>query len=191
MDYKSHSLSQTLLIVLLIFGGICIMPYLFGVTGAFSIFYDNPPKPKIKYGEFPFRIEYSVNGETKIIEDIVICEYTGVKSSGTAGKRNTWKKYLKSGMEEVVLFYEENDTESYKITLNIGRPEYYMDDSKYYKEFYEQELLIDNLLLTKVIKKAFKDTSTSRTISQEESMQMYGLEIISMNFSEPIDNLFY
>ena len=34
----------------------------------------NPPKPKIKYGEFKFKMIYSVDGKTKEISDVIVCE---------------------------------------------------------------------------------------------------------------------
>lgn len=37
----------------------------------------NPPQPTIKHGQFPFRLEYELNGQRKIIEDTLICEFDG------------------------------------------------------------------------------------------------------------------
>ncbi|MFA8307240.1 YdgA family protein, partial [Paenibacillus alvei] len=35
----------------------------------------DPPRPEITYGEFPFKLVYEINGERKVIQDTVICEY--------------------------------------------------------------------------------------------------------------------
>ena len=63
----------------------------------------NPPKPKITYGEFPFRLTYELDGEIKVIEDTVICEFDGFESRGTAGRYRIWKTSLKSGNERLTL----------------------------------------------------------------------------------------
>jgi len=36
-----------------------------------------PPEPEITYGEFPFRLEYEIDGERFVIEDVVIVEFMG------------------------------------------------------------------------------------------------------------------
>ena len=35
------------------------------------------PEPQIKYGEFPCKLTYEINGEIKTIEDTIICEFDG------------------------------------------------------------------------------------------------------------------
>ena len=40
--------------------------------------YDDLPEPKIKYGEFPFVLTYEVDGEIRVIEDTIVCEYEGL-----------------------------------------------------------------------------------------------------------------
>ncbi|WP_350339123.1 hypothetical protein [Paenibacillus polymyxa] len=37
----------------------------------------NPSRPEITYGKFPFRLEYEINGQRKVIQDTLICEYDG------------------------------------------------------------------------------------------------------------------
>ncbi|MCQ4936305.1 hypothetical protein [Anaerotignum propionicum] len=38
----------------------------------------DPPVPKITHGEFPFRLEFEIDGKTVVVEDTLICEYDGV-----------------------------------------------------------------------------------------------------------------
>ena len=39
----------------------------------------NPPTPEITYGEFPFRLEYRIADEVYVVEDVIVCEYDGVR----------------------------------------------------------------------------------------------------------------
>ena len=97
--------------------------------------YPNPPDPKIKYGEFPFRLTYELNGDTKIIEDTVICEFYGFETWGEAGKYRKWKTHLKSGNERITLLdlrpsdeINEFGQKMLELYFSFGTAEYYMDD---------------------------------------------------------------
>ena len=87
----------------------------------------DPPKPEITYGEFPFRIEYELQGERFVIEDTVICEFKGIGTS-EASKRRIWKAHLASGKEGCVINLKVFD-ETKRITCNAGAADYYMGDS--------------------------------------------------------------
>ena len=80
----------------------------------------NPPKPEIKYGEFPISVTYEVNGEIIVIEDTVICEFDGVELRGGAGKYRTWKSRLKSGNESLTLLQMEQGDLTIKIIVFYG-----------------------------------------------------------------------
>jgi hypothetical protein len=62
-----------------------------------ALFSPNPPLPEIRYGEFPFRLEYEINGERFIMEDTVVCEFDGIGVDGGRGKYLKWKTYLADG----------------------------------------------------------------------------------------------
>lgn len=103
-----------------------------------DIIIPNPPKPEITYGEFPFQLIYELNGETKVIEDAVICEFDGVDSRGESGKYRKWKTRLKSGNEHLVILdvseLEEEDDFGHKVLklfFYYGNGEYYMGDDAY------------------------------------------------------------
>ena len=52
--------------------------------------------PKIETGEFPFLVEYEMNGERFIIKDSVVCEFDGYDLSvPSINKPRKWKEYLK------------------------------------------------------------------------------------------------
>ena len=82
---------------------------LFVFIGVGHLLVPGPPRPAVRYGEFPFRVVYEVNGETLTIEDTVICEYAGVESRGIGTKIRTWTSRLKSGSDLVVLLKTESE----------------------------------------------------------------------------------
>ena len=149
-----------------------LLPWI--MTLGFSLLEPNPPVPKITYGEFPFRIEYRIGDETHIVEDVVICEYDGIKWDEGNGKHRKWKKRLKSNGESNLLIVQDGDI---SIFCNVGSAEYYMNDqSKYLK----QTKFIPNLYPNKG--GIFR--------SQKEIMEKYKLELVAWEFSEPVKNSF-
>ncbi len=98
----------------------------------------NPPKPEITYGEFPCKLVYETDGETKVIEDTVICEFDGFENFGTAGKDRSWKTTLKSGNENLTLLNMRSSNETNELGQPIlelyfyyGNAAYYMGDDTY------------------------------------------------------------
>ena len=63
----------------------------------YALFSPSIPTPEITSGEFPFRIEYELNGEFHVIEDIVIAEFDGFSAdSGSMAWFRTWRLHLAS-----------------------------------------------------------------------------------------------
>ena len=50
----------------------------------------NLPKPEITYGEFPFEIVLEIDGQTKMFNNVYICEYDGIGSNEGIGKYRVW-----------------------------------------------------------------------------------------------------
>ncbi len=73
----------------------------------------NPPRPEITYGEFPFRLEYEINGERKVIQDTLICKFDGFGSDEGRGKYRKWKTRLASGNERLTLLKVDETMEIY------------------------------------------------------------------------------
>ena len=65
----------------------------------FSLFIEQKP-PQITEGEFPFVVEYEIDGERYIIEDTVVCSFDGYDHSAWFAKPRTWNEHLKSGDED-------------------------------------------------------------------------------------------
>lgn len=147
----------------------------------------NPPKPKITYGEFPISIMYEINGEIKVINDTVICEFDGYKNMGTSGKQRIWKSRLKSGNERLTLLQVEGSNEKFEITTMFGLPEYYMGDFKQSKEEYER-VMNDDRYLGYI---QWEDgVQIGVSIPKEEAWEKYHIKIIDREYSSPIENKF-
>lgn len=142
-----------------------------------SIFESNPPEPEITYGEFPFRLEYSVDNEIFVIEDVLVCEYDGVDWDEGNGKHRAWKEYFKNTGEDDLLILTDGDT---KLYWSIGKAEYYMDDLKYTvrEPFTPSVYYIEE----------YDDISVSG--GAEELLNKYKIELIDCQLSKPIENKF-
>ena len=106
--------------------------------GGYMFFLPNPPKPEIKQAEFPFRLEYEIEGETKIVEDVLICKFSGFASNEAEGKYRTWKSYFKSGNTRITLLRSDEMEIYYKPNLNPQiAGAYYMGDTEVYTSINE------------------------------------------------------
>lgn len=163
----------------------------------FSLFIEQKP-PQITEGEFPFVVEYEINGEGHIIEDTVVCSFRGYDNSAWFAKPRTWNTYLKSKDEEkrIILQQENNYSvltperlhENSSVVLNYGSAEYYMGDKTnarsmiYAKPFfyYSEEYKTDE-----------KTThNTGEKLSKKELEKYFGIKVLRLEFSEPIKNKF-
>ncbi len=139
----------------------------------------NPTKPEITYGEFPFRLEYRIDDDIFVVEDVIICEYDGIKCDIDSGKYRAWKKTFKNTSEEKLLILTDGDT---KIYCNLGSGGYYMGDLTHFAnephtpEFYS---------IT-----SYDDVDISLSGNDKELMEQYNIELIDWQFSKPIENKF-
>ncbi|CAM2777453.1 hypothetical protein PASE110613_00170 [Paenibacillus sediminis] len=140
----------------------------------------NPPRPEITYGEFPFRLEYEIKGERKVIQDTLICEFDGFGADEGRGKYRKWKKHLASGNERITLLEVDQTQEIY---YSPGSPNYYMGDlesSGEYRHGFPDALIIE---------RDGRFTS-NRLIRADELLNKYHIKLISWNPSPPIKNTF-
>lgn len=140
----------------------------------------NPPHPEITYGEFPFRLEYEINGERKVIQDTIICEYDGIGSNIGQGKYRKWKQRLASGNENITLLKVDETKEIY---YPDGGADYYMDDMGEYESF---EPIFPNAAIFETDGRS----THSGIISAEELLKQYNIKLISWEVSPPIKNSF-
>lgn len=74
----------------------------------------------IRYGEFPFRLEYEINGRRELIEDTLIIKYKGIGIDEGRGKFRKWEDRLASGNKNITrsgLINEDELMEQYGIKL--------------------------------------------------------------------------
>ena len=166
--------------------------YFFIISGAFSIFMSNPPKPEITYGEFPFALEYEIDGVNYKIEDTIVCEFDGFKSLGTAGKYRQWKTFLKSGNEYVTLLdlTSLNEINEYghvmqELYFYYGNAEYYMGDENRYMQRDAQSF-------EEVCYKCQRNDGgiSHSAYSAEKAYEKYKIKLIKWECESPIKNTF-
>lgn len=140
----------------------------------------NPPRPNIQYGEFPFRLEYEINGQRIVIEDTLICEYDGIGSDEGRGKYRKWNQRLASGNESITLLKVDDSTEIY---YPSGSSDYYMGDLGEYETFNH---IFPNAALIETDGKI----THSGIISADDLLEKYNIKLISWDYTQPIVNSF-
>lgn len=170
---------MALVIVAIVFY-VAIYPWLMIGVGVHLL--PNPPKPKITYGEFPFRLVYEIDGERKIVEDTLICEFDGFELEGENGKYRKWKSRLASGNERITLLKVDETMEIY---YSPGRAEYYMNDLRFNLD--GNEFSFPNANYSKKIDKTH---TVDSIILADELWSQYKIKLISWDYTQPIKNNF-
>ncbi|MEC0233381.1 hypothetical protein P4H71_03310 [Paenibacillus kribbensis] len=154
----------------------------------------NPPRPEITYGKFPFRLEYEINGQRKVIQDTLICEYDGIGSNEGQGKYRKWKDLLAGGDRELPLLEVNGRTE---ISYYPGIAEYYMGDLDRTEEY--QQTVSDSIIIEQggiIIKKdgrVFENdgkTINTQFSNSNELLDKYHIKLISWDSTPPIKGNF-
>lgn len=167
-----------LLLVVVVIAYVTVWPWV--MIGLGSSLLPNPSEPEITSGEFPFRLEYEMNGERKIVQDTLICEYDGIGWNEGQGKYRKWKQRLASGNEKITLLKVDETKEIY---YPPGSTDYYMDDLKEYEKFSH---IFPNAAF---IEKSDRITH-SGIIRSNELVEKYNIKLISWEPSLPIKNSF-
>lgn len=145
-----------------------------------SIFEVGESPPEIKYGEFPFKLVYEVDGERKEIEDTLICEFDGFDWNEANGRYRKWKRRLASGNNEILLF---NVNSTVNIYFDPGPAKYFMGDCT------ANEFTTDFPNARKSVTIDDKYYS-GYPIDAEQLMKLYKIKLISWDYTEPIINSF-
>ncbi len=153
-----------------------------------------PPTPTITYSEFPFHLEYTINGETVVIDDVLVCEYDGIAINEASGKYRVWKSYIKSTGEDSVLITSDGNLEW---RMHLGNEELYMGDYSSYNYYYDiNDIEAYNELIEKDLKpsiypqKVSPDVVVGDTDMYEDFIIKYGVEITEWEIAPPIENEF-
>lgn len=184
---KSITIILVILVIALIIVFWPVIQFWLGFGG--GTYFTHVPEPKIKYGEFPFRLTYELNGETIMIEDTVICKFDGFKVMGEAGKRRQWKTYLKSGNEQITLldFRPLGEINQFGQTMlelffSYGNAEYYMGDE--YPSIPTVSTYIEYLYQTT------DGIIGSSAYTDNVAWEKYKIKLISWEAAPPIENTF-
>ena len=169
MKHKGTTIVKVLIVLVTVSVAIGVLPWLFTL-----IFSQSPPQPEVTYGEFPFEIVFEINGETKTVDDVYVCEYDGI-GVGSNGKYIKWKGYIKSTGDEYIVL-EDRGFE--KLVCSVGSPYYYMNDTITYRQQNEPK---PSLKICYIFGVSFAGDSVE---------QQYGVKVLDYSFSQPIKNTF-
>ena len=148
---------------------------------AFACFSGIVQKPQIEESEFPFSIAYEYQSETKTLNGTYVCDFSGGDTVGFEQERY-WSGYVKDNECGDDNYYIVSETEEGTLYIcpNIyagyvmGDPQsadYYSEEEPYQPDgmFYDKDG-IEN--------------------TDPETLKEQGLEIISWDYPEPIENKF-
>jgi len=142
-----------------------------------------PPAPEITFGEFPFRLEYEIEGERFIIEDIVFAEFRGsFRGNMTTLPRRSWNIALLNGRLGVLRGFQYEfrlkEAEDVTITFSTGTAGYFMGDGGS-----EPRITVRNLHgITRLTHNSPEET--------QEILVEHGIRLISWEHDPPIENNF-
>ena len=169
-----------------------IAPWL-GMMFVVYVLLPNPPKPEITYGEFPYRLEYEFDGETYVVEDSYICEFSGFEFTTATGKKyRVWEGSHKSGNDRITLG-KKDSLEYYCFEVWKGhssRAGAYMGDPEL-EEAYTQEspaVIYTNNYAKRHNREGNWDVFDK--VIEEEELINHGIRIISWEIAPPIVNTF-
>ena len=155
-----------------------------------------PPLPEITYGEFPFKIEYEVDGEQHVIEDMLIAEFSrSVEGNYNTRARRTWNTSLASIEESriPINMFVLKETDNLTIRFQPGLAEYYMGDIGGGGE-YEIDSNSGTFFPRFVIRTVDRNGRINvEHIPPEDSHEVlleHGIKLISWEVSDPILNSF-
>jgi len=167
------------IVVITIISTVLMVPlipwFLLGVLLPLTI--PNPPAPRVKYGEFPFRVEYEINGERIIVEDTFIARFAGHGYDFGRGKFRKWNGYVASNRKSGVVILKDGAKTIY---LSVGGPGYYMGDAG----FAPGERLIPGFIMEE------RRDGILHESSRKELFEPYNIRLIDWELSDPIEDNF-
>ena len=141
------------------------------------------PKPEIKTGEFDFSVTYELNGETKTISGVYVCEYNGTDWALDGGFHRDWKGYIKGGTEDThIEIGTTEDGGTIFLCLRL------------YPDFLMGEDMNDIMDVSKpylMIRYPEDELGGVNIIQEADEIEAtYGAKIIGYQYDEPIKNTF-
>lgn len=173
--------------LVILMGAVYVLFCLWYAFGGGFYFTPNPPKPEIKYGEFPFSMEYEINGEQYSVEDTIVCEFDGYTVDEWSGKYRSWKACMKNSGDKIVL-YKDNDIEIFYSpcfkSAKTGAA--YMGDNVVYGN-------ADESYFSHPFPNAYyilPDSKRAEIIASDELYEKYNIRLTKIETAKPIVNSF-
>jgi len=180
--------------------GGCFLTMLFSLSACGSLLED-PPKPEITYGEFPFELIYEVNGTKKSVQDTLICEFDGIGMNEGVLKYRKWKGHLASGNSEIVIWEGKNReaininrvseiAKTQKVFFDPGESAYYMGDIDYYDKDVEYPNFENKFPIIFYYEKFEDGEFYTGILEEDELLERFEIKLISWEHAPPIENTF-
>ena len=191
MKIKKKRIAWIIAIAVLVISLSFLVYAIFTILAPFFEFFSYTPieelEPKIVYSEFDIKIVYSVDGDVKVIEDTLICEYKGIERLTFTFKFMTgvdsiriWDMRLASGNEDRRLILYQND--EYIIDYSLGVEEYFMGDPQMAGE--------PSFRVFFLKPSGEVDYSLCYLPDEVDALREYGVEILECVLPEPVENTF-
>ena len=175
--------------ILIIVASIVVVAVLaFGIFIASALgYFKTIPQPEIKEGEFNFSLTYEVDGETKVIDGVYVCEYEGINRQ-LDGIALDWNGYIKG--HENNCEYEIKTTDEGVIMMDLDlSPRYFMADPSYADLFYEDEEAKPEAVLY-VTSNSMGDVESAENEVSISTYEGDDVKIISFEYDQPIANTY-
>ena len=148
-------------------------------------------EPEIKYAEFPIKIEYTLNGESKIAENVLICEFKEIVHTSWLERVNTgvssysvWDSRFEDNQNVApIILFDNNDI---TIDYSFGSAGYYMNDNASREIYYPSFRVFEPHSSGERVCTSFK------TVEELENyiLDKYEIDIIDCVLPTPIENSF-
>lgn len=156
-----------------------------------------PPPPMITHGEFPFRLEYEIDGERFVIEDIIIAEFQqSIEGNSITNARRIWSTSLANGAGGGHLGNELsfllNQIGDVTVTFTPGLAEYFMGDL----DDGNPSRIESNRIPASLPRIAVRNPNSLPIMIYErpeyatELLEELGVILISWEYTPPIENRF-
>ena len=155
------------------------------------------PEPKITYGEFPFRLEYEVEGQRHTIENTVVVEFVGsFRGNMTTPASRRWSMSLlnESVDKEIEQGYRFllKEVGEVRIVFSPGQAAYFMGDPKPIESSLDPDASLIRFGPNISIRNPDNESlvTTIRVEEAHELLSEYGITIINWKYTPPIENRF-
>ena len=138
------------------------------------------PRPEVKEGQFDVSVTYEVDGKTKTLDLVYVCDYDGVKMSLEGTRYRAWNGHFEGYEDGDVIEVSKTDDGSRIVLSFLIYAEYFMGEPDFV-DFYPE---------AKTERIYFEDGIEMIDYDQELITEDYGVRIIGIDYDEPIKNTF-